>query len=259
MVRKGIDSDVVPLVRRSFITDSSFDNISPTTQITRSVLGHSTVRDTKAKSEIARCHLSHCTIAASSSIQRCRLSHSEIIDAKDIVSRVTSSNTKLIGAGEVTRSLLGDSFVTDSSRVDRSTVKASLLTSSRVVRSSIRDCEVVNCYITRTNMRGKVVKNGIWENGRLVGRTCGVYEAVGEEARSSPDSSKQQLPPEKEVLHDDDDDDDAADEDTDSSIFGLGGGGSDGLDDEDSEMEELPSYEAAVSEESIPHAQQSKQ
>lgn len=68
------------------------------------------------------------------------------------------------------RSEVHDSTVSDESSVRRSRVSRSRVAHSRVKRSALTECDVANCILIRTDFKGMVLRNGVWKNGRLIGR-----------------------------------------------------------------------------------------
>lgn len=192
--------DSYPVVERSTINASKFENLSSETHITRSTLNNVIVKegsrredlgDTRSN-EITRCELACCTISGAC-ISRSELADTVVIDT-DYMNRVESQNTKFINSGHIEKSHFEGSFVASGSDVERSTVKRSVvadssqirrsqldgivLTNSQVSKSVLQDCEVVRCEITNTNFTGKTLKYGIWVDGDLVGRTSEEEEVV---------------------------------------------------------------------------------
>lgn len=47
---------------------------------------------------------------------------------------------------------------------------------SKLRRVALRQCDVDNCVITRTEFTGMRLRNGIWRNGRFVGPVDGMGE-----------------------------------------------------------------------------------
>ncbi|KAG2420261.1 hypothetical protein HFD88_005062 [Aspergillus terreus] len=148
-------------------TPSDISNIATprTTSIIRSDISHSTLSHVSARhSVITNSVLSHVASARH-------------LDAKDSrfedvlsVRRSTITVSTVTGRSSITRSRVHGSVVADGSSVRRSSLDNVQMASSRVKRSTLRDCDVRNCIIQRTDFKGVVLRNEVWKNGRLVGR-----------------------------------------------------------------------------------------
>ncbi|KAL4908798.1 hypothetical protein BDW74DRAFT_73260 [Aspergillus multicolor] len=147
---------------------------TPTKSITlkRSKITTSTLTNTS---------LSRSTITASSltNIPRARsaVAASSTLDNVSRLRRVNLTNSTITERSSMARSQAKDSVVSGSS-VSRGSLEKSRVLRSRLRRSNIRDCEVSDCVIINTNFRGKVLRNGVWRNGRLVG-SCAKGEGEG--------------------------------------------------------------------------------
>jgi len=204
--------DFYPAVERSVLTSCKFNNLSSSTKIQRSVLNNVTVESASGSSNIERCKLTGC-IVSDSGIERCDLKNCTLAEVNHI-ERTRASNTRLIGTGHIERTVLEDSDTLGKSAIERSTVKRSVIADSsrvtrskldgvtmnksRVERASLKDCDVTNCNISRTNFSGMILKYGIWENGNLVGRTCNEEVVIKPKAAEMPPDQTSR-PPEQEV------------------------------------------------------------
>ena len=49
---------------------------------------------------------------------------------------------------------------------------------SKLRRATLKECDVEDCIILRTEFKGMKLRNGVWKNGRLVGCVEGKGEVV---------------------------------------------------------------------------------
>ncbi|EER25242.1 hypothetical protein D8B26_007858 [Coccidioides posadasii str. Silveira] len=185
--------DYYPSIERSDVKSCSFTNLSSSTHIRHSKLNDVHVLSENGRgSYIERCDLSRCTIS-DSYIERSRLRDSRASHVGRM-DRSTASRSEFVGAQTVERSSFQDSRVGGQTAVSRSEVKKCSLGGGSRVQDSVLDrvslwdstadrvvlknCDVKDCKMSKTNLSGMVLRYGIWNNGDLVGRTSREHEVI---------------------------------------------------------------------------------
>ncbi|PYH88094.1 hypothetical protein BO71DRAFT_150089 [Aspergillus ellipticus CBS 707.79] len=175
-----------PSITRSNLNNTIFTNLNSSDTIVRSTLDNVTVarsnprvsgkititRCTLSASALAHIDLTRCTFT-NSTVASVRAVHvdahkSEIADAR--LRRCTLSNATISNGCKISRSEARDSQVVDGCSVHRGAIEQSTVRGSAVRRANLVDCDVAGCVIVRTDFKGMVLRNGVWKNGRLVGR-----------------------------------------------------------------------------------------
>lgn len=70
----------------------------------------------------------------------------------------------------MSRSTVKASTVRDVSVLERSAVSGSVLSHGQVWRSTLNDCDVEECSISRSEFKGMILNYGVWKKGQLVGK-----------------------------------------------------------------------------------------
>lgn len=192
-----------PSISHSTIEESTFTNLTSNSKISHSTLKHvdlaltpdSHPKDTKirhsciissALTNIASAnHLkaSDSSLSDLGSVSRVSVRNSSIAGDNSTTPLATTSNTTAkCGNGrtnncnygtQIKRAEITDSSITatemwrcklDSVRVGRSKLR----------RVALRQCDVDNCVLARTEFTGMRLRNGIWRNGKLVGPVDGM-------------------------------------------------------------------------------------
>jgi hypothetical protein len=178
-----------PTIERSSVQSCVFQNLGSSTTILRSRLHAVTLQSQSGTSNkhsyIKRSHVSD-SVVADSSLKHCKVSHSVMnavghakwtraqgshVDRVAYLKRAavddsTMRNVKYVKSASVKRSSVGDC-----AKIKRSTLLGVRVTNSVVESSALTDCEVADAEIYRTSFSGMILKNGIWKNGQLIGRT----------------------------------------------------------------------------------------
>lgn len=192
-----VDPATSPTIVRSTVDQCAFNNLNPADTIQRSVLSGVTItsRAANADNNTANTPFHSTTVITRSKISNSALSNvstrrSDISNSRvenvasarsltvkdshleDIRSanRCSIKNSVVSGNSVLKRSEVHDSTVNEQSSVRRSRVSRSRVAHSRVKRSALTDCDVANCILIRTDFKGVVLRNGVWKNGRLIGR-----------------------------------------------------------------------------------------
>ncbi|KAL4893222.1 hypothetical protein BDV59DRAFT_177758 [Aspergillus ambiguus] len=198
-----LSPDGSPSIVHSTVDRCTFDCLTPADTIRRSKLSgvcissksisNGTInRDNRTATQtrttnIHRSHISNsamaCVSARRSTITNSTLTNvasARYLDAQGShfenvrsVRRSTIKNSNAAGNSSIARSTVHDSVITDGSSVSRSTLNSVRVIASHVKRSTLRDCDIKNCIIHRTNFKGAILQNEVWKNGRLVGRIRG--------------------------------------------------------------------------------------
>lgn len=217
--------DAYPEVERSEIHECIYRNLSSATHISRSQLTQVTIEGTSngnneiqrsnlrnssiLNSRIERTTLDSCSVSGAR-LENCKLGHCTIT-SPNILEHINARLTKFVSSSRIERSELDDSVVMGKSSLERSVFKNSVIadstycerseldnvviTRSRTERSKMKDCDVMDCEISRTDFEGMILKYGIWKNGDLVGRTSKDHEVVikPRHTTTSPSLAAEQL------------------------------------------------------------------
>ncbi|KAL5357357.1 hypothetical protein BJX96DRAFT_144330 [Aspergillus floccosus] len=186
--------DGTPSISRSLINQCTFNNLTPADIIRSSKLNAVTItakplddasniqsprttsilRSDISHSMLSRVSARHSTITNSTLTNVASARH---LDAKGSrfenvhsVRRSEVIDSTVTGRSSITRSRVRASVIADGSSIRRSSLDSVQIAASRVKRSKLRDCDVRNCIIRRTDFKGVVLRNEVWKNGRLVGR-----------------------------------------------------------------------------------------
>jgi uncharacterized protein YjbI with pentapeptide repeats len=160
------DLDTVKIFGKTFPEDSGSTAISPSnTVILRSTLSHCILTNSNAR----RCSLSNCELIEVSSAQSTNANDSKF-DNVDSIRRSFVKNSIVTDRSSLNRSDISGSSVTDHSYLRRSKLDNVRLSRTQLKRSVLRDCDVSNCIIIKTDFTGLVLCHGFWKNGKLVGR-----------------------------------------------------------------------------------------
>ncbi|CAI7661598.1 unnamed protein product [Penicillium bialowiezense] len=134
---------------------------------------------------ISRCSLENCTIN-NSNLRRCRLTNCVLSNVEN-AARTRAKNSRFSdvilaersdirestvqSGSSVHRSDLRQSIAQEKTSLERSTLTGSIASQSRLRKTSLVDCDVAECVISRSNFKGMILKYGIWKKGVLVGKT----------------------------------------------------------------------------------------
>ncbi|KAF7589873.1 hypothetical protein BBP40_003585 [Aspergillus hancockii] len=231
-----------PSISRSTINNCSFSELSSALSISRSDLdtvnifrktvpeGSSSTAIPPSSTAICRSTLNYC-ILANAYVRRSRASSCEFIDVSSAKSmkahhskfenvgplrRSYVMNSTVMGRSMLNRSKVKGSSVTDASSLRRSDLEDVQLSQSRVKKSVLRDCDVSNCMIIKSDFTGMVLRNGVWKNGKLVGR-MGENEVVAmtrDGQNLAEFSSEQIVTQDAKVWADNDPDSDSSDKES---------------------------------------------
>ena len=134
--------------------------------ITRCSLENCTVNN----SQVKRCRLTDCVLSNVQNARRTRSKTSQLLDVT-LAERSDIRESTVQSGSSVHRSLLKQSVVQDKSSLERSTSIRARVSHSKIQRTSLEDCDVADCVISRSDFRGMILKYGVWKKGVLIGRT----------------------------------------------------------------------------------------
>lgn len=192
-----LEAATSPTIVRSTVDQCAFNNLNPADTIQRSVLSgvtitskainagnsqtntpyHNTTVITRSKisnsalSNVSarRSDISNSRVENVASARCLTVKDSHLEDIRS-ANRCSIKNSVVSGNSVLKRSEVQDSTVNEQSSVRRSRVSRCRVAYSRVKRSALTDCDVANCILIRTDFKGMVLRNGVWKNGRLIGR-----------------------------------------------------------------------------------------
>ncbi|KAE8351983.1 hypothetical protein BDV28DRAFT_135914 [Aspergillus coremiiformis] len=183
------DLDSVNVFRKSFPEGSRMAPMSADTTIQRSKISHSVV----ANSYIRRCQLANCELVDVSSAKLTKANHAKLENVRS-ARRSSVQNSTVTGWSTLIRSQVNGSSVTEESALRRSHLEDVRVARSRMTRSTLRNCDVSDCVIVRSDFTGMVLQHGVWKNGRLVGRVGnGEVVAMTQSGQKIADFSSDQL------------------------------------------------------------------
>ncbi|RAK79074.1 uncharacterized protein BO72DRAFT_51245 [Aspergillus fijiensis CBS 313.89] len=195
-----------PTIRRSALTECSLSHLTPSDYIARSVLTAVTItgvggidrttastsastsapacssnpsatsisRSTCTSCTIAHSHLHHCIFAncTLTNVSSSKFVQADHCTLENVISlrRCTLSDSIIGEWSWMTRCEVRASKIGGGSALRRSTIGDCRVTGSRLKKARLVNCEVEGCVIVNTDLKGMVVKNGVWKNGSLVGR-----------------------------------------------------------------------------------------
>ncbi|KAF1811338.1 hypothetical protein P152DRAFT_450468 [Eremomyces bilateralis CBS 781.70] len=151
-------------IERSFLRSSALSDVH---------IERSTVKDSKisaaAKVEGAEVEQS---VVEGATVERSVVKGAEVMGRGVVVERSQVVGSSVVAGREGRERGEGKTWVS------RSQVKGSLVVGSRVERGEITECEVEGCQISRSSFKGRVLRNGVWDRGNLVGRVRKDEEVV---------------------------------------------------------------------------------
>ncbi|KAI1957055.1 hypothetical protein LOZ58_005977 [Ophidiomyces ophidiicola] len=185
--------DYYPSIGRSNIKSCIFANLSSSTDIRHSHLKSVKVFSDRGKnSYIEHCDLDSCGIP-DSYINRCCLRPTCVSDVAHL-ERSNASKTELLGAGHVERSTFEESRVTsstgvimsdikqcdlgDGSLVENSVLRRVHLSNNMVEQAILTECDIKDCQVSRARLSGMVLRYGIWNDGKLIGRASTELDVI---------------------------------------------------------------------------------
>ncbi|KAF7627479.1 hypothetical protein F9C07_107 [Aspergillus flavus] len=159
--------DSVNVFRKTFPESSRVTSISPAnTTIRRSKVSHTVI----ANSYVRRCKLANCELIDVCSAKSLDANDSKFDNVRSIRGHTSVRNSTVTGQSTLNRSKVNGSSVTDESCLRRSHIEDVRIARSRVKRSELRNCDVSDCVIIKTNFTDMILRYGVWKNGKLVGR-----------------------------------------------------------------------------------------
>ncbi|KAE8367107.1 hypothetical protein BDV27DRAFT_124502 [Aspergillus caelatus] len=159
--------DSVNVFRKTFPESSRVTPISPAnTTIRRSKISHAVI----ANSYVRRCKLANCELVDVCSAKSLEANDSKFDNVRSIRGHTLVRNSTITGQSTLNRSKVNGSSVTDDSCLRRSHLENVRIARSRVKRSAMRNCDVSDCVIIKTDFTGMTLRYGVWKNGKLVGR-----------------------------------------------------------------------------------------
>lgn len=156
-MQKAINQDPKPSHETTTLGDGN--------TLTHCSLRNSAVTTSWAK----RCTFEDCMLAQVRSAHRSTGRKSHFHNA-DSLSRSDFVDSVIGDRSSVSRSTVKASTVRDASVLERSAVSGSVLSHGQVWRSTLNDCDVEECSISRSEFKGMILKYGIWKKGQLVGK-----------------------------------------------------------------------------------------
>lgn len=194
-----------PHILHSTIDDCTFTNLTAGSRVSHSTLyaveialpSRPAAAAAAPSSSGCRCRLQGSTTRIKHSSLRAtsltNVAHAGHVQASDSVlsnlasvSRVSIRRSSITGPAEggravaVERAEVRDSALA-ATEVCRSTLESVRAERSQLRRTVLRDCDVGDCVIERTQLTGMRLRNGAWKNGRLVGSV-----GVGREVEAEP-------------------------------------------------------------------------
>lgn len=143
---------------------SSTDGVGNT--ISRCSLENCTINN----SNLRRCRLTNCVLSNVENAARTRAKNSQFSDVI-LAERSDIRESTVQSGSSVHRSDLRQSIVQEKTSLERSTLTGSIASQSRLRKTSLVDCDVAECVISRSYFKGMILKYGIWKKGVLVGKT----------------------------------------------------------------------------------------
>ncbi|KAJ5675197.1 uncharacterized protein N7477_005131 [Penicillium maclennaniae] len=116
------------------------------------------------------CNFEDCMLAQVDSAHRSTGRNSHFHNAHSL-SRSDFVDSIIRDRSSVHRSAVTASTVSDATVLKRSTVTGSIVHNGQVWRSTLTDCDVEDCAISRSDFQGMILKYGVWKKGQLVGKT----------------------------------------------------------------------------------------
>jgi len=176
-----------PVLDRSTIRSSHFKDLSSSTCIKGSSLDRVTVQSEGKGSHIKGCSLTD-SLVSDSNIKRSKISGSSFVAVTQArwlrtqnssfthvkkMKRTKCEDSSIRNTAALKSSSVKRSVVADSSVIKRSVLEDVEMRASSVQRSVLRNCDITDCDISRTNFSGMTLKYGVWRNGELVGKMGG--------------------------------------------------------------------------------------
>lgn len=178
-----------PSISHSNVSESAFTNLTSSSRISHSSLDHVEVSlsSQTGTGTSSQCHgtrdataIKHSSIESSSLTNVGRVNHfkatSSALSNLCSVSRTSIERSSVTGdkdGGEtIKRADIRDSTLTGT-EIRRCKLYSVRAERSKLHRAVLKDCDVVDCVILRTELKGMRLRNGVWKNGRLIGSVGG--------------------------------------------------------------------------------------
>jgi uncharacterized protein YjbI with pentapeptide repeats len=133
--------------------------------LTRCSLRNCAITTSTAK----RCTFEDCMLAQVQSAHRSVGRKSHFHNARSL-SRSEFVDSDIRDGSSVHRSSVKSSTIRDVSALKRSTVTGSTVLNGQVWRTTLTDCDVEECAMSRSEFKGMILKYGVWKKGQLVGK-----------------------------------------------------------------------------------------
>lgn len=121
-------------------------------------------------SNLRRCDFTNCVLSNVENASRSSAKDSQLHDVI-LAERSDIRESAIRSGSSVHRSDLRKSVVQEKTSIERSVLNGAVVSQSQVQRTSLVDCDVTECVISRSSFTGMVLKYGIWKKGVLVGKT----------------------------------------------------------------------------------------
>lgn len=168
-----------PSISHSKVTESVFNNLTSASKISHSTLNHVVVGlmpDGPASARIKHSNLGHSTLTDVASVNHSRVSNSQLATLPSV--RATITNSSVSDCERVKRAEIKGSNVR-STELKWAKLDSTRAAKSKLRRAVLKDCDVENCVISRSEFTGMRLRNGVWKHGKLIGRVDGVESEVG--------------------------------------------------------------------------------
>ena len=197
-----------PVLDRSTIRSSHFKDLSSSTCIKGSSLDRVTVQSEGKGSHIKGCSLTD-SLVSDSNIKRSKISGSSFVAVTQArwlrtqnssfthvkkMKRTKCEDSSIRNTAALKSSSVKRSVIADSSVIKRSVLEDVEMRASSVQRSVLRNCDITDCDISRTNFSGMTLKYGVWRNGELVGKMGGKEVVAVSRSADLPLQAKVSVP-----------------------------------------------------------------
>ncbi|KAJ5081246.1 hypothetical protein N7456_013484 [Penicillium angulare] len=145
--------------------------------------GTTTIGDNNS---IARCNLKNCEVTGSwlkgCTFEDCLLSKVRVA-RRTTATKSHFHDVYAVKSSDISQSTIRDgssakrctmvaSTIKDASKVNRSTLTSCTVSKGDLWRSTLKDCNIEECVIYRSNFEGLILKYGVWKRGKLVSRVA---------------------------------------------------------------------------------------